>query len=308
MKRVASLLFILNLLPIFALAQETTTLMQIAPDAQSAGMAGVGLATTENGSTAIFHNASTILFSQQIMGASYSYADLNKGINIHSGSLFYRIGRKGEQGFALGFRHYRGADFYLEDGPSDHSKAWNIEAAYFRNITKDLSFSVTLRYLQEKADSQAKNNKSLSLDFGTSYHKGMNILNEMASWTVGFQVANVGSKLDEQTLPTRVGLGGSIDLPFSIENRLQVALDVNYVFPSEYQHLQCVVGAEYNFLKYGILHAGYNFSNKNKGIGNYSTLGGGINFWPIRADFSYSLAEKSSLMHHAYQISIGIVF
>ena len=53
----------------------------------------------------------------------------------------------------------------------------------------------------------------------------MGILDERASWTIGFQAANLGSKLDGQKLPARLGLGGAIDLPFSMDNRLQVALD-----------------------------------------------------------------------------------
>ena len=105
-----------------------------------------------------------------------------------------------------------------------------------------------------------------------------------------------------------VGLGGAIDLPFSMENRLQVALDFNYLLPSEIRQLQAGIGAEYNFLKYGVVRAGYHFGDKDKGVGNYGTLGCGINFWPIRADFSYALADKDCFMHRTWQLGIGIVF
>ena len=135
----------------------------------------------------------------------------------------------------------------------------------------------------------------------------MGILDEMASWTIGFQAANLGSKLDGQKLPARLGLGGAIDLPFSMDNRLQVALDFNYLLPSEYRHLQAGIGAEYNFLKYGIIRGGYHFGDNDKGTGNYGTLGCGINFWPIRADFSYALADKDCFMHKTWQLGIGIV-
>lgn len=89
----------------------SASFLEITPDAQSAGMAGTGLAITDNGSTAIFHNASTIAFSQDVMGASYSYADINKDFGMHSASLFYRIGREGKHGFSVGFRHYKDAIF-----------------------------------------------------------------------------------------------------------------------------------------------------------------------------------------------------
>jgi len=242
------------------------------------------------------------------MGASYSYADINKDFGMHSASLFYRIGREGKHGFSVGFRHYKDADFHWQDGAEDHARAWNVEAAYFRNVAKNLSLSLTLRYLQAKAYKDADSKGSVSVDLGASYHRSMGILDEMASWTIGFQAANLGSKLDGQKLPARLGLGGAIDLPFSMDNRLQVALDFNYLLPSEYRHLQAGIGAEYNFLKYGIIRGGYHFGDNDKGTGNYGTLGCGINFWPIRADFSYALADKDCFMHKTWQLGIGIVF
>lgn len=311
MKR-AKLFFLATcLLPSLAGAQglANASFLELTPDAQSAGMAGTGLAITDNGSTAIFHNASTIAFSQEVMGAGYSYANINKDYSVHSASLFYRIGREGKHGFTAGFRHYKEPGFIMEDTQREYrSRAWNLEAAYFRNIAKNLSMSLTLRYLQAKAYAGADSKSSVSLDFGASYHRNMAILDEYASWTIGFQAANIGTKLDGQKLPARLGLGGAIDLPFSMENRLQVALDLNYLLPSEYRHLQAGIGAEYNFLKYGVVRGGYHFGDKDKGVGNYGTLGCGINFWPIRADFSYALADKDCFMNKTWQIGIGIVF
>ena len=80
MKRLKHFLLASCLLPGFLAAQggANAYFLELAPDAQSAGMAGTGLAITDNGSTAIFHNASTIVFSQEVMGASYSYADITK--------------------------------------------------------------------------------------------------------------------------------------------------------------------------------------------------------------------------------------
>ena len=277
--------------------------LELTPDAQSAGMAGTGLATTDNGSTAIFHNASTIAFSQEVMGASYSYAKINQDYALHSASLFYRIGREGIHGFAVGFRHFKDPKVF-----DYRPHIWDLEAAYFRNVAKNLSLSLTFRYLQAKAAESADSKNSVCLDFGATYYRNMALLDEMASWSIGFQAANLGKKLDGQKLPARLGLGGTIDLPFSIENRLQVALDFNYLLPSEIRHLQAGIGAEYNFLKYAVVRAGYHFGDKDKGVGNYGTLGCGINFWPIRADFSYALADKDCFMRRTWQLGVGIVF
>ena len=75
MKRVKHFLLASCLFPTLLGAQEMASayFLELTPDAQSAGMAGTGLATTDNGSTAIFHNASTIAFSQEVMGAIMRY-------------------------------------------------------------------------------------------------------------------------------------------------------------------------------------------------------------------------------------------
>ena len=95
MKRVKHFLLASCLFPTLLGAQEMASayFLELTPDAQSAGMAGTGLATTDNGTTAIFHDASTIAFSQEVMGASYSYAKINQDYALHSASLFYRKGR-----------------------------------------------------------------------------------------------------------------------------------------------------------------------------------------------------------------------
>lgn len=312
MKRVKHFLLAFSLLlPALSGAQgvANATFLELTPDAQSAGMAGTGLAVTDNGSTAIFHNASTIAFSQDVMGASYSYADIHTDYALHSASLFYRIGREGKQGFTVGFRHYKQPGFHANDDILNFNpRAWSLEAGYFRSMTQNLALSLTFRYLQAKAYPNTDSKGTVCLDLGATYHRNMSILDEMASWSIGFQAANLGRKLDGRKLPARLGLGGAIDLPFSMENRLQVALDLNYLLPSDYRHLQAGIGAEYNFLKYGVVRTGYHFGDKDKGVGNYGTLGCGINFWPIRADFSYALADKDSFMHKTWQISLGVVF
>ena len=130
----------------------------------------------------------------------------------------------------------------------DHARAWNLEAAYFKYSQEPVGI-INAQISTGKAYKDADSKGSVSMDFGASYHRSMAILDEMASWTIGFRAANLGGKLDGQKLPARLGLGGAVDLPFSMENRLQVALDLNYLLPSEYRHLQAGIGAEYKLLE-----------------------------------------------------------
>lgn len=311
MKRVKHFLLASCLLPSLLGAQGivNASFLELTPDAQSLGMGSTGLAITDNGSTAIFHNASTIAFAQEVMGATYSYAHINKDFALHSASLFYRIGREGKQGVTVGFRHFKEPGLNSVDNGTQtdfRPHAWSLEAGYFRNIAQNLSLSLTFKYLQTKTYSNADSKNTVCLDFGASYHRDLTLLNDYSSWTIGFQAANLGKKLDGQKLPARLGLGGAIDLPFSMEHGLQVALDLNYLLPSEYRHLQAGIGAEYRFLKYGIVRGGYHLGDKEKGIGNYGTLGCGMLYGLIRADFSYALANKDRFMHRTWQLSVGV--
>ena len=147
MKRLKHFLLASCLLPGFLAAQggANAYFLELAPDAQSAGMAGTGLAITDNGSTAIFHNASTIVFSQEVMGASYSYADINKDYSMHSASVFYKIGREGNHGFTVGFRHFKNPKQRLDGDQNDNFRPhiWDLEAGYF---------STCLLYTSDAAD------------------------------------------------------------------------------------------------------------------------------------------------------------
>lgn len=291
--------------PTLLLAQGTVNaaFLEFTPNAQSLGMAGTGLAVTNNGSTAIFHNPSTIAFSQELLGGTYSYSHLKSGFAMHSASLFYRMGRDGRQGFSLGYLYAKQPSLLTTDY---RPYTWVLEGSYFKSVSKNLALSLTMKYLQGKGSEQSDLKRSGCLDFGMSYHKNMALLDEYASWTVGFQAANLGFKFDGNALPARLGVGGAIDLPFSLNHALQVALDLNYVMPDIYRHFQAQVGAEYTFLKYGVVRAGYHLGDKEKGTGSYGTVGCGVHYWPIRADFSYVLGKNDCLLKNSWLISLGV--
>jgi hypothetical protein len=309
MKRFRHLLLLLAacLLPGVAVAQiPADLLLQQAPDAVSGGMAGVGLANIHNGSASIFHNVSTLGFAQEMMGVGYSYSRSSLNNALQGVSGFYKIGREGRQGVTLAYRHFRKPSFAVGDGEKFHARAWDIEAAYFRNVAKNLSMGLTLRYLQSDVLPEMGSKRTGCVDFGATYHHGMKCFDEMSSWSIGFQAANLGPKLDGWALPARLGLGGAVDLPFSMEQRLQVAVDLHYLLPSSVRHLQAGVGAEYNFLRYAIVRAGYHFDDKAKGLGNYGTVGCGINFMPLTLNFAYNLAGKESFLRSLWQLSVAV--
>ena len=119
--------------------------------------------------------------------------------------------------------------FHWQDGAEDHDPRMERRSRILQKCSQKPVPFINTQISAGKAYKDADSKGSVSVDLGASYHRSMGILDEMASWTIGFQAANLGSKLDGQKLPARLGLGGAIDLPFSMDNRLQVALDFNYL-------------------------------------------------------------------------------
>ena len=80
---------------------------------------------------------------------------------MHSASVFYKIGREGNHGFTVGFRHFKNPKQRLDGDQNDNFRPhiWDLEAGYFSTVAKNLSLSLTFRYLQAKAwkDADTKN-------------------------------------------------------------------------------------------------------------------------------------------------------
>ncbi|MDR0940486.1 MAG: PorV/PorQ family protein [Mediterranea sp.] len=311
MKRIKYPLLLLAavLLPGTALAQVApgATILQLTPDARSAGMAGTGLGMVGNASAAIFHNPSTLAFTPEMMGVSYSYSSFGTDNTLQAASAFYKIGREGKQGVMAAYRHLRESRYAGEASTDNfHPRAWDLEAAYFNNVANHLSLALTFRYLHARTLPDLGSKGTVAFDLGATYHRNMRYLDGMSSWSVGFQAANLGPKLDGGKLPARLGLGGGVDLPFSMEHRVQVGVDLDYLLPSEIRHLQAGIGAEYYFLSYGVVRAGYRFGDKEKGAGNYGTVGCGFVYLPLTLNFSYALASRGSFMRDTWQISVAV--
>ena len=74
-------------------------------------------------------------------------------------------------------------------------------------------------------------------------------------------------------MPAYANLGGSIDMPFSENHKLLAALDLGYTFmPSTDAAFAAGFGLEYNFLKYGIIRAGYHYGDEKAIGGSYANL------------------------------------
>ena len=107
-------------------------------------------------------------------------------------------------------------------------------------------------------------------------------------------------------LPTRGSLGGSLHLPFRPNHVLGIALDLGHQFRGGITGL--AAGAEYTFFRHGVVRGGYHFGHKNKGAGNYASLGCGFIAGPVRCDAAWRFGgNKFNPLNDTFLFSVGFL-
>lgn len=317
------LISIILLLPgLLMRAQEQTAavpFLTFPADARTAGMGMTGTAMPGQ-SFAIFRNAATVMFSQEKMYFGCSYAPWNR--EICDGSRLYAIGGschlRSNQAVLAGFRHFTHGKIPVTDEKNDfiknfQAKDWALDLGYSRRLNDRLSLALTFRYIRSDLGSfgGADAASAFAFDFGACY--GSRLCEDRAEsfWSVGLQIANIGSKVKYLTagydLPACVRLGGSLCYPFSDKHKLTGNLDLGCAeMMSDTRSFEWCLGAEYGFLGHGFVRAGYYGGDQERNSGNYATLGCGAACCHIRADFSYLLASSDSPLKNTWQLSLSV--
>lgn len=290
--------------------------------------AGMGLATTavNENPFGIFNNAAANLSSEKQMGFGYSYnpfmPEFNPGAATHAVGGYYNIDRN--NGLSLGFRYFNAPKTPLTGndaatGETIRPNDLAVSLAYTRRIVDNFSISLTARYIRSDhtkggADIYKAGN-AFSFDLGLYYENTIDSFFG-STWAVGLNVSNVGTKLDisnpsnPYAMPAYANLGGSIFMPFSENHTLLAALDLGYTFmPSTDTAFVAGIGLEYNFLKYGIVRAGYHYGDeKSIGGGSFATVGLGVKAGPVRIDGSYWIAGEDSPVRNTWSVGISLFF
>jgi len=277
---------------------------------RAAGM-GMAAAAVNDNPFGIFGNAAANLFSEKSLGVGYSYnpwtPEMVKGAASHALGAYYNI--DGNNGLSFGFR-YGNNGKAAGVNPADIT----VSLAYTRRIVDNFAISLTARYINANSykmdDHKAAN--GVAFDLGFYYNNTIDSFFG-STWAVGLNVSNLGPelKLDglHYTMPAYATLGGSIDMPFSVNHRLMAAVDFGYTFmPSDAASFIASVGAEYNFLRYGIVRAGYHYGDELSMGGSYGTFGLGVKVGPVRVDASYWLAGKDSPVKNTWSVGVGLFF
>jgi hypothetical protein len=218
--------------------------MLIAPDARSAGMGDMGVATSVDAYSQQW-NAAKYAFSEAKSGIAVSYtpylSKLVNDISIAYLTYFNRIDDRSAFGvsfkyFGLGEIEIRADEFSepLIEKPNE----FTVDASYSLRLADQFSMAVALRYLRsdlriQSVDSNAGAAGSFGVDISGFYQSEEEAYDSFNGRTrFGFAIQNLGPKIKyddggrENFLPTNLRLGGGFDFIFDEYNTLSVTAEV----------------------------------------------------------------------------------
>ncbi|RCW89910.1 type IX secretion system outer membrane channel protein PorV [Winogradskyella arenosi] len=235
--------------------------MLIAPDARSASLGDMGVATSVDGFSQQY-NPAKYAFSETKQGVSLSYTPyLTRLVNDISLSYVTYFNRINEySAFSAGLKYFSLGEIVLTQDANDPGVAvkpneFAIDAAYSLRLGNQFSMAVGLRYMRSalrlgQVDSNANAGSTFGADITGYYQSEEEAYTDFnGRWRAGFAIQNLGPKFkyddagQDVFQPTNLRLGAGFDFIFDQYNKLAITGEVSkYLVPTP-----PVYGNEYNY-------------------------------------------------------------
>ncbi|HAI17852.1 MULTISPECIES: type IX secretion system outer membrane channel protein PorV [Xanthomarina] len=215
----------------------------IAPDARSASMGDMGVATSVDGFSQQW-NASKYAFSETKQGVAISYTPyLSKLVNdIFLGNLTYFNRLNERSAFGASFKYFSlGEIEFVEDEFSEElikkPNEFTLDVSYALRLSDQFAMAVNMRYLNSDLkidDTQdAKAASTFGVDISGYYQSEEEAYNSFNGRTrLGFAIQNIGPKFkydaggQENFQPTTLRLGGGFDFILDDFNKISLTGEV----------------------------------------------------------------------------------
>ncbi|WP_370391820.1 type IX secretion system outer membrane channel protein PorV [uncultured Winogradskyella sp.] len=225
--------------------------MLVAPDARSAGMGDVGVATSVDGFSQHW-NPAKYAFSEAKSGLGVSYTPyltrLVNDISLSYATYFNRINEF--SAFSASVKFFSLGEIVLTQDANDPGIAvkpneYAIDLAYSLRLGDQFAMAVGLRYLRsalriDTVDPNANPGSTFGADITGYYQSEEQAYNDFnGRWRAGFAIQNLGPRFSydegarEVFQPTTLRLGGGFDFIFDQYNKLAVTAEVaKYLVPT----------------------------------------------------------------------------
>ncbi|MBV7270262.1 type IX secretion system outer membrane channel protein PorV [Winogradskyella luteola] len=218
--------------------------MLIAPDARSAGMGDMGVATSVDGFSQQW-NPAKYAFSEAKSGVSLSYTPylsrLVNDISISYATYFNRLNEY--SAVSASFKYFSLGEITLTQGEDDPGinvkpNEFTADVAYTLRLADQFAMSVAVRYLRsdlriDQVDPNADAASTFGADITGYYQSEEEAYNDFnGRWRAGFAIQNLGPKFSyddggrENFQPTTLRLGAGFDFIFDEYSKLGITAEV----------------------------------------------------------------------------------
>ena len=217
-----------------------------APDARSASMGDIGVATRPDLNSIHWNNAK-LAFMDRKMGVSFSYTPwLSKLVDdmyIAYATGYTKV--NDIQAIAFSLRYFNLGDIFLTnntgaDVGTFSPRDFALDMTYARKLSELTGLGVTMRFLNSSLSqsyepgNSGRSASGFAVDLGFYYtNPEFRIFSEDIAFSWGAHLSNIGTKIsygDESNknfIPTNLRLGTAVEYAFSEENSLTVGADIN---------------------------------------------------------------------------------
>ena len=251
------ILALLTLLALPAAAQKedffnpvntSVTSQTIAPDARSAGMGDVGVATDPD-VVSQYWNPAKYPFTISRAGVALNYTpwlrELVNDMDLAYLAGYYRIGDYSAVSASL--RYFSLGEVFL--GTSDDAMTINpyemsLDVAYSLMLSETFSIGAAVRWIYSDLTydytSDTAPGSAFAADLACYYQNYINLGQRECQLGLGLNISNIGSKIsfggdnNSEFIPTNMRLGASLMIPIDEYNRFTLSADANKLLVPTY--------------------------------------------------------------------------
>ena len=240
----------------FNSVRTSVTSQTIAPDARSAGMGDVGVATDADVYSQ-FWNPAKYPFAISRAGVGLSYTpwlrQLVNDIGLAYMSGYYRIGDYAA--ISAGIRYFSLGEVITNENTGGISTApsltirpyeMSVDVAYSLMLSEKFSIAAGVRWIYSDLTYSYTDNttpgSAFAADLGMYYQNYVNIGQRECQLGIGMNISNIGSKItmgedaNSEFIPTNLRFGASLMIPIDEYNRFTIAADANKLLVPTYPH------------------------------------------------------------------------
>lgn len=225
----------------------SVTSQSIAPDARSAGMGDVGVATDPD-VVSQYWNPAKYPFNISRAGVAINYTpwlrQLVSDIDLAYVAGYYRIGDYSAVSASLRYFSLGEVQMSNDENLTINPYEMSFDVAYSLMLSENFSLGAAVRWIYSDLTydftSDTAPGSAFAADLSCYYQNYLNIGQRECQLGLGLNISNIGSKIsfggdnNSEFIPTNMRLGASLMVPIDEYNRFTIAADANKLLVPTY--------------------------------------------------------------------------